>query len=99
MVDTEVDPSRMHWSLIEVRREYRGTCAMLVPSDSTCSSMPVASSMQLMRSISKGLSKSAEVISGIVSLLKTALFTSVIPDTALTTLLARAKFIRGLRLN
>lgn len=78
------------FSLIATNREYRGMSATVVPFEITSSDWASTHSRRVMF---VGLSKAAEVISGMVTSVSKTLFARVIPDTALTILLALLKFV------
>jgi len=81
-------------SLNDVILEWSGASAMVVPFDSTSSSV---SSKQVRSGTVSGLSKSAAVTSGIVSFVRMTRFASVIPDAARTIGLALLTCLPKLR--
>lgn len=95
---TLVDPRILKSSFIPVILEYRGASATAEPSPRETVSSFIASTHSR-RLMSRGLSQSTDVTSGIVTPLMSTRLARVIPETALTTRLALAKFIRLLGRN
>lgn len=82
----------MRFILMAVSREYSGTSATLVPSDSCSSSMDSVHSTSFRK---RGLSYAAAEIVGTERASTWVRFARVIPVAARTTRLTREKFILG----